>query len=293
MTKRRSWTGLCVFLAVLIVVSGGLEWQLIRLHEPIEQHLALTLPLMWVPALASLAARAVQCDGLDDVSFRFGGWIGARETLRGWIFPVIVGGCAYGLAWALGLVEFTTHRAMFLGSPSSPTNSILNLLVVQLTVNTLVNTIATAGEEIGWRGYLLTRLIESGVPFPILVSCLIWAAWHAPLIIGGVYASSAFPGLSAAMFALSIVGQGFLLAYVRLASGSVWPAVIGHAAWNAVIQGVFDRSSGAQVGVHWVGEDGILVALASVIIAIAFTFRKRPLLLTPGKSLASVEPERT
>lgn len=161
------------------------------------------------------------------------------------------------------------------------------LLAAQLTVNTLVNAVATAGEEIGWRGYMLTRLIEAEAPSPILLSGLIWGAWHAPLILGGVYATSVFPFLSAAIFTVSIVGQSMVLAYVRLASGSVWPAVIGHAAWNAVIQGVFDRSTVPPSGVHWVGEDGILVALASIAIALAFTRQKRPAFRSPGVRLAS------
>src|SRR5262245_26063942 len=103
MTPRRLRVGLSVYFIVLIAASGGLEWQLIRLHEPIERHLALVLPLMWIPALASIIARVVAHDGIHDVSFRLGGWGGVRETLRAWIFPVVVGGCAYGLAWALGL----------------------------------------------------------------------------------------------------------------------------------------------------------------------------------------------
>ena len=74
---------------------------------------------------------------------------------------------------------------------------------------------------------------------------------------------------------------------VRLTSGSVWPAIVGHAAWNAAIQGVFDRSTTMQIGVHWVGEDGILVALFALVGAIAFTLRRQQPLLAPGKPLAS------
>lgn len=47
----------------------------------------------------------------------------------------------------------------------------------------------TAGEEIGWRGYMLTRLVDSGIKAPILISGLIWGLWHAPLILSGQYAS--------------------------------------------------------------------------------------------------------
>lgn len=51
------------------------------------------------------------------------------------------------------------------------------------------------------------------------------------------------------------------LARLRLASGSVWPAIIGHASWNATIQGVFDFSTVQSPTALWVGESGVLVAL--------------------------------
>ena len=42
-----------------------------------------------------------------------------------------------------------------------------------------------AGEEIGWHGYMLTRLVDAGMAKPILTSGLIWGLWHVPLILGG------------------------------------------------------------------------------------------------------------
>ena len=38
--------------------------------------------------------------------------------------------------------------------------------------------ILVPGEEIGWRGYMLTRLIAAGVPNAVLVSGVIWGLWH-------------------------------------------------------------------------------------------------------------------
>ena len=40
----------------------------------------------------------------------------------------------------------------------------------------------------GWRGYLLPRMIEARIPQPILLSSLIWGAWHLPILFAGVYA---------------------------------------------------------------------------------------------------------
>ncbi len=39
-------------------------------------------------------------------------------------------------------------------------------IALATTLWTALSSILAAGEEIGWRGYMLTRLIDSGVPGP-------------------------------------------------------------------------------------------------------------------------------
>jgi hypothetical protein len=60
----------------------------------------------------------------------------------------------------------------------------------------------------------------------------------------------------------------------RLESGSIWPAVVGHAAWNAVILGAFDGSTRPRRAGLWAGESGILVALTSAAL-VAWIVRGR------------------
>lgn len=66
---------------------------------------------------------------------------------------------------------------------------------------------------------------------------------------------------------------------MRLRSGSVWPAVLFHGAWNAIIQGAFDR---ATVNTPLaVGESGYLTAAVSLltvawILRTKWTMYRRP-----------------
>jgi hypothetical protein len=67
-------------------------------------------------------------------------------------------------------------------------------------------------------------------------------------------------------FPPSILADNHVVPYLRLTSGSVWPAVIAHASWNALIQGVFDASTqGAGI---WLGESGILVAIVAASLVL-------------------------
>jgi len=262
--RRRARLGLGIYFAVLVPVSALLEGLIIRSGDAIQNHPGLTLSLMWTPALASLVARGALREGARDVSFRLGGRRAIPAYLTALLVPVIVGAVAYGVAWSTGLSTFTpSDQYSFVANPAL---RLLVSLVLATTVGTFFSCISAAGEEIGWRGYMLTRLIDAGVPAPILTSGLIWGLWHVPLIVSGQYAAGDQPWLSALLFLLMIVPAAFLFARVRLHSGSVWPAVIAHAAWNTVIQAVFDRWTTGAESARWVGESGVLVVLTMWVL---------------------------
>ena len=162
-------------------------------------------------------------------------------------------------------MDWLVHRSSRLGATAVGEIGIFLYLMFEFVVAPL-GAVTAAGEEIGWRGYMLTRLINARVPRPVLVSGSIWAAWHLPLILTGQYAAGPSLMLSAFVFFLDVVAFGYLIAYLRLQSGSIWPAVMAHASWNALIQGVFDAST-QRVNI-WVGESGILVALVDLMLVL-------------------------
>ncbi|HEX7252855.1 MAG TPA: CPBP family intramembrane glutamic endopeptidase [Thermoanaerobaculia bacterium] len=262
---RHARRGLAVYFFVLVPASAALEFLVLRTGEPIQSHSGLIFLLMWCPAAASVIARLALREGFRDVSFRFGGREGARALLIAWLYPLAVGFLAYGSAWATRTAAFAPPALEKLGLASAPPASrFLALLALSLTIGTVYSIVTAAGEEIGWRGYMLTRLIDARVPMPVLASGLIWGAWHLPLILSGQYASSDRPALSAALFLVDIVAFAYLAAWLRLRSGSVWPAVLIHASWNVIIQNVFDASTpGAP---FWIGESGILTTAVNVLL---------------------------
>jgi uncharacterized protein len=262
--------GLTVYFTVLILGSAIVETLILRQGDSIGNHLPLVLLLMWIPALSSFVARAVRGEGIADVSFRLGGKEGVRMIGVAVAFPLIVGAIAYGAGWATGLVGYTTPPKY---------GGFLGYLGAAILLGPTLGLTSAAGEEIGWRGYMLTRLIEAGVPQPLLVSGIIWALWHFPLILSGQYAAGPHPGISAAIFLVDVVGIAYAIGAVRLRSGSVWPAAAMHGAWNAIIQGPFDHASTGPGATLWVGESGILVAVLSLVIGYC-TMR----LVSTGKS---------
>jgi len=272
---RRARRGLSVYLALVVTGSALLEGLLLRAGDGIGNHGGLVLALMWTPGLASLVARLALREHPRDVSFGFGGRAGARALGLAVLYPLAVATLAYGGAWLTGLERFEAPASHL--KQLTPALAFALQLGVMATLGTLQGCISALGEELGWRGYMLTRLIDAGVRRPVLISGLIWGAWHLPLILSGQYASGPSPLLSAAMFLPTVVCGAYVAAFVRLASGSVWPAVLFHGAWNAIVQGAFDPyTAGDSHGTAiWTGESGILVAAASLLITLVFVLRPR------------------
>lgn len=252
---RLARRGLTIYFAIVVVLSAAIEGFVIGNPE----FDGLIAGLMLVPALASVVARFALREGFADVSFRLGGRRGWSAIGFSLVFPVVVGLVAYGIAWTSGLASFDPPG--------------VGVLLVGLAVGIVPSLVLVSGEEIGWRGYMLTRLIDAGVPRPILASGVIWGLWHLPLVLAGVYASGSSPVFSALVFMVSITSFGYVIAYVRLETGSVWPAIVLHAAWNSVILRALDPMTTGAGATLWTGESGVLTALTLVVTASVFSGR--------------------
>ena len=268
-TRLRARRGLAIYFAVLVPLSVVFEAMIIGGSS------SWVVALMWTPAIASVVARLVLREGFADVSFRIGGRQGWKAIGAAVIFPIFLGLAAYSIAWTTGLVQFSPKpiqlAAAYVGDNTSPIITFLINLAVASTIVTIYSVRTAAGEEIGWRGYMLTRLIDAGLPKPVLASGLIWGLWHVPLILGGVYLVGPPPIVAALLWMATATAFSFVFARLRLSTGSVWPAIALHSAWNAIIQSAFDPASKGAGAELWIGESGILVALAMILAAVIYS----------------------
>ena len=147
--------------------------KILQTGQSIDKVPLLILALMYTPTAASVVARLSLREGFGDVSFQWGSPGGGRAVLLGWVYPIFVGMVAYGIAWATHLAHFqaplSPRSHLYVGSAAP---NLLASLLVSATLGTVLSCLSAFGEEVGWRGYMLTRLFTASVPKPVFVSGL-------------------------------------------------------------------------------------------------------------------------
>jgi uncharacterized protein len=148
--------------------------------------------------------------------------------------------------------------------------------LINLAINIVIISFFAFFEEIGWRGYMLPKL-ETGYPrlAPALVGFL-HGVWHLPLmLLTTAYNPAGNRLIVVPLFLAVLTVAGILYGYLRNASGSLWPVVIAHGTFNAVL-GVL---AGAAVAAnpttvaYLTGETGVFTLLALIILAWVLTRR--------------------
>jgi membrane protease YdiL (CAAX protease family) len=110
----------------------------------------------------------------------------------------------------------------------------LGQVAISLTLAVPIIAVISFGEEFGWRGYLLPRLMALLGPWRGLVAQgAIWGFWHAPLILLLGYNYPGHPWLGVPLFVVSSSLVGVIFGWLQLASRSVVASSIAHGAYNA------------------------------------------------------------
>jgi len=191
--------GIFSFLVITFVVTYAIEGMLILSGFRITQVPAaygqlIIAAVMWVPALATvLTIKFITREGFAITNLRFGPW---KPYLASGLFVPACFAVIYGLTWLLGLgqpdwrlEQFQELIASTAGTdlPPMPSSALVLpvLFVVTLITAPLINGLFGFGEELGWRGYLLPKIMPLGKLKAYLLLGIIWGVWHLPLILIG------------------------------------------------------------------------------------------------------------
>lgn len=228
--------------------------------------------LAFMPAVAAFVVRKwVTKEGFADtgMKLRLRGNVGLY--LGAWLGPLAFVAVALAVAVLFGMWEFDASAfALIPGQPVWLSLGVLMLVVIVLAP-------IYWGEEYGWTSYLRLRLVPERPLLSTLATGLIWAVWHYPLaFLGYIEFDNVVLGL--AVWTVSFMFQEMILTWLRLRSGSVWPASLAHAGNNMVLALLIGTA---------LGDDG---AISHTLIGLVPTVAMALWLLLSGR-LTSDVPE--
>ncbi|AHI01086.1 CPBP family intramembrane glutamic endopeptidase [Kutzneria albida] len=195
--------------------------------------------MMATPALAALAVtRSVRAVGLV---WPRGQW---RHCLTGFGVPTAILLLSLGLSSALGVFPVDLGHVQVGG----------------ILLSYLVSLPLFLGEELGWQGFLLPRLLPLGAWPALLAGGVVWGLWHAPVTVLGAQYPGHPPLVGLVCVLVSTVLIGVLIGFLRLVTGSVWPTVLAHAVVSQLAPDLIKAVSAGGRAV-----DPLLVGPASVV----------------------------
>ncbi|CAN5746310.1 hypothetical protein BH10CHL1_BH10CHL1_02280 [soil metagenome] len=252
-----------LFYLMAITFATGVAVATITLHNP-----DLLGYVMFTPLLATLLMLLVVTrDGYSKAGWQSLGI--QRAGLRAWPLalwlPLLVLGCSFETATLLGVAHWQW-----------PAGATWGHFLPDLLAGLLINTLFALGEEIGWRGYLLPKLLPLGPVRAALLGGLLHGMWHLPMILlTPFYHGDGNRWIVVPLFLLTLSVGGVFYSYLRLTSDSVWPVALGHGAFN-LFWGMFTDLAVPVAPLmmeYLAGESGIL-ALIFALLTVGFLIRR-------------------
>ena len=235
--------GIAWLVALVLYLTGGLTATTYTL-------VMLGAGYMSAPALAHILTRLITREGWQGLYLRPNFKRGWSYWLICWVAPALFTFAGMAVFFALfpqyfdttfsSVQKMTESNAQSAGQPVPEIDPVLIVIGQALTalfVSPIINAIPILGEEFGWRAYLQPKLMPLSGRKTMLLMGIIWGLWHAPLIAmghnyGTDYPGAPWMGILATIWIMFILGT--FLGWATFRAGSVWPAVIGHGAFNGI-----------------------------------------------------------
>lgn len=202
---------------------------------------------MLVPALVAVGFRAFRKEGFKGTGLALGK---KRYYLVAVGLTLAFVAASFGVSaltpWltldaSLGKFQqlLTTMAEQTGQAPPFSVGSFAALMAIQVVIlGAILGIPAYWGEEYGWRGYLLPKLLGLGTFRAIALHGVIWGLWHAPLIAMG-YNYPGHPILGILGMTVFSTLMGAIYAWLYYASGSIFVPSLAHGVLNQGVSYAF------------------------------------------------------
>ena len=268
-----------LFLLLLIVLTAIAGSLMIATHGSVGGMLYLVF-YEWTPGLAAMLASLLYSEGPAWPVFQ---GLSARRVMLSYALPLVYIVPVYVVTWMVisGSWQpfvYMMKSARTMAFPLHPALATFAIFVpMSLTLGLLTRFPYTAGEELGWRGYLFPALLRRhGFVRASLLTGLSWACWHYPLLYAFGLFSTPDARARIMCFTVMVLGLSLIFGWLWMRTRSLAACILMHASHNAFLQTFFDPMTGAAEKTRRVtSEFGFGLMLMVWLVALILTVQQR------------------
>lgn len=271
------------FLVLTFAISWGgvtaLNFADVNLGSSAGQGIG-TIIFMGAPAIAAITLLRFRWRSIRKGAGLYLGRL--RWIALAWVAPVGLTAAMVGVGLTLPDTTLTTDYSAFLlelgFTEGDAIETITELeatgvpVVVLLTglglvLGATLFALAAFGEELGWRGLLLTELAPLGFWKLSLWTGVVWGIWHTPLVLLGLQFPDD-PVIGIVTMTAATVALSPIYTYLTVRAQSVLAATFFH---GSFILGVFTSvfvSDGSDLVISSFGVVGIVSALVGIVVCV-------------------------
>ncbi|MDQ6622212.1 MAG: CPBP family intramembrane metalloprotease, partial [Verrucomicrobiota bacterium] len=239
-SHARVWKKIGCYYALTMLCSGAFDACAIHAGRLDAGNLLYVTGSMWSPAMAACLTKRFFGESLRSFPWA---WGNSKFIWLAYLIPIAYALPVYLVVWLGGWggfapAAFVRQIALGFGWPHLlPGLTVTFFVLLTATLGLVGKTSRALGEEIGWRGFLVPELSKVvGFGGVGLISGLMWAAYHFPVLIFADYNAGTPVWFGLSCFTLGVVAESFLFAWITLRSRSLWPAAFLHGSHNLWIQ---------------------------------------------------------
>ena len=232
---------------------------------------------MMIPSIAHIITRIVTKEEFKNT------YLGLNTKGKmGYFTASVIAPLAYSaltvfLIWAIFMNDIS------LGDTFNNVNlQSVGLFLIQLSYS-VICFFPAFGEEWGWRGYMMPKLMElMPKPVAVIVGGIIWGLWHAPLTVAGHNFGIDYPGypfVGIGVMCLMCTVMNAFMTLLTEKTKSIYPTTFVHAVNNNLNMGVLfslfsneeavERLNGlsmTETFLPFIGTIGVVVGIVCIVL---------------------------
>ena len=269
------------YLTVTFVLSAIIEGVWIYFGELATQA-GISMLLMCIPLVSAIFVSGKFYKKQNTIGFNRCNFV---YIILAVLIPLIYLILSYGLFWLFVKGSYIGNLSGLIGYAANYSGKKIPdsiAIIISLVITFPICVITALGEEVGWRELMYPIMQRIwGWKKAIVLSGCIWAVWHLPLVITGLYLPDTVMIYRIPAFVIEVFALTVIITWIRMKSNSVWRAILFHAVHNYLDQVILQSLTRNTNSAYFVGETGIITIFFTILLTRQYIFKLKRHIVLP------------